>query len=249
MREVAIFVALRMEMSPLRALLSRVDQVDGDIPTMIGQMGGRKVILVRSGVGKERAVAAAEFIHSTYSPAGVLSTGFCGGLVPDLWPSDVVLSSWVVPGATASHRDPKKLFLGDQALLLQRVLNGRGIRVHVGGFACVSQPVVSPTAREALAQRTGAMIAEMETFYLGAFFTARKVPFVGMRTVVDSLEDRNPLLESAMKMGKWSGTLNMLGYVMSHGSGLVHVWRLYRNGRRAQSSLGKAVAAVIRAWP
>ena len=249
MREIVVFTALRVEMSPLKALLSRSKQVSRKIPILSGQMEGKKVILVWSGVGKERALEAAEFIYSKYSPNGGLSTGFCGGLVPGLRASDVVVSSWVVSDATESGWDSKRLFLGDQVFLLQRVLDGKGIRAHMGGFVCVCRPVVSPNERNALAQRTGAMIAEMETFHLGAFFITRKVPFVGMRTVLDGLEDRIPLLESITEMVEWSDGLNVFWHLISHRGGLSDLWRLYGNGRRAQVALGKSVAAAVRAWP
>lgn len=236
-------------MSPLRVLLSPARQVDGEIPIYIGKMDGREVIVVRSGVGQKRTLKAAEFIHSIYRPHGVLSTGFCGGLVAELRPADVVLSSWLVSDAPECLWDPKRLLLGSQASRLQSALKERGIRAHVGGFACVSQPAVTPTQKSALAHRTGAMIADMETFHLGAFFLTRKVPFMGVRTVVDCLEDRIPLWDPSMETGAWPGLLNILRYLISHGGGLPLVWRLYQNGRMAQGSLGKSVATVVRVWP
>jgi nucleoside phosphorylase len=249
MRGIAIFTALRMEMSPLKGLLSRAEQVSREIPICIGEMEGRHVMLVRSGMGKERARAAAEFLCSKYTPHVVLSTGFGGGLVPDIRPSDVVLSSWVVSDANQSQGNTKKLLLEDQASRLQRTLGGRGIRVHVGGFACVSRPVVSPTQRSALAHRTGAVLAEMETFHLGEFFIARGVPFMGMRTVVDGLTDRIPLPESITEVGEWPGILNAVRDLLTQRDSLVSLRRLYQNGRRAQISLAKSVAVVIRSWP
>ncbi len=247
LREVAIFTALRTEMFPLKALLSGRDRVSREIPIYIGQMEGRKVILVSSGVGRDRSLAAAELIYSRHNPDGVLSTGFCGGLVTELQPSDVILSSWVVSDTAGSRLDMKVLFLGDRAVPIQTALTEAGIRVYKGGFVCVSRPVLSPTEKRALAHRTRAMVAEMETFHLGEFFLPRNVPFLGMRTVVDSLNDRIPRLKSAMV--ERPRAVDILRYLISHPDGAIDLWRLYENGRRAQVALRRSVEAVIRVWP
>lgn len=249
LREVVIFTALRPEMSPLKALLSSRDRVSRDMPIHIGQMEGKRVILVLSGVGRDRSLRAAELIYSRYNPDGVLSTGFCGGLVPELQPSDVVLSSWVVSDAAGSRLDIKQLVPGDRAVPLQTVVSGTGMRAHVGGFACVSRPVVSRTEKCALAHRTGAMVAEMETLHLGEFFLSRNVSFLGMRIVVDSLNDHIPRLKSTMAMAGRPRPVDILRYLIFHPDGALDLWRLYENGRRAQVALRKSVGAVIRVWP
>ncbi len=249
MREIAIFTALRTEISPLKALLSGADQVNRDIPIYVGRRDGEKVILVCSGVGRQKSLEAAELVISRYHPTGVLSTGFCGGLVPSLRPSDVVLGSWVVSDSTERHRDSKKLRLGREALVLRSVLNGKGIRVHVGGFVTVSLPVVSQNGKSMLAHRTGALVVEMESFHLGEFFMSQRVPFAGMRAVFDGLGDRIPLLESITERGEGSGVWNMPWHRIAHRSALLDLWRLYRNGRAAQVALRKSVAAAITVWP
>jgi len=249
LREVVIFTALRPEMSPLKALLSSRDRLSRDIPIHIGQMEGKRVILVSSGVGGDRSLRAAELSYSRHNPDGVLSTGFCGGLVPELQPSDVVLSSWVVSEAAGSRLNMKQLVLGDKAVPLQTVLTGEGIRAYMGGFVCVSRPVVSPTEKRALAHRTGAMVVEMETFHLGEFFLSRNVPFLGMRTVVDGLNDRIPRLKSTMMMAGRPRPVDILRHLIFHPHGALDLWRLYENGRRAQVALRRSVGAVIRVWP
>jgi adenosylhomocysteine nucleosidase len=246
MGEIAVFTALRLEVSPLKTLLGKLEQVSREIPIYIGQREGKNVILVRSGVGTERSLAAAEFMHARYKPEGVLSTGFCGGLVPKLRTCDVVVGRWVVSDTAECPRNATRLVLGRQVWGLHSALRRQGIRVHIGGIACVSRPVISPGERLALAHRTGAMIAEMETFPLAAFFIGRNVPFLGMRTVLDGLEDRIPRLESIMRTVHWPDALNALWHLLRPRGGL---WSLYETGRRAQVVLRESVAAVIRVWP
>ncbi len=249
MRTIAVFTALSVEMSPIKALLSGSDQVNRMMPIYIGQMEGKWVILVCSGVGKERSLEAADFIMARYGPDGALSAGFCGGMVPELRPSEVVLSSWVLSGSDESDGDSKKLFLRDQTLSLQRALSGKGIGSQTGGFITVPRPLVSSGKRSTVAQRTGAMVAEMETFHLAEFFMDREIPFVGVRVVVDGFDDHLPLMGVFMERSGGSRLLRALWHLVSDRSALLQLRQLYGNGRRAQVTLARIVPAVIAVWP
>jgi adenosylhomocysteine nucleosidase len=249
MREIAVFTALKVEMSPLKSAFSSTHRVSRSIPIHIGEIEGTKVILVCSGVGEDRSVEAAEFLLSKYCPTGVLSTGFCGGLVPGLIPGDVVIGSSVVRRSTRSGSDSKQFFLGNESLMLQRTLKRHGIRAQVGGFVTVSRPVFSKIEKNRLARETGAMVAEMETFHLGEVFLIRRIPFVAMRAVVDSLED--PLPEMDLSRGKvgWPEAFGVLRDLIFRKGSISNLGRLYKNGRRAQSSLARTVAALMKYWP
>jgi nucleoside phosphorylase len=247
-RELVIFTALRVEMHPLRALLSSAKRISAPVPIYAGTMEGEHVVLLSSGMGKERALATAEFIHSRFDVGGVLSTGFCGGLVPELQPCDVVLGSWVASGDMASYKPSESLVLEHQAALFRSLLDRAGMPALVGGFACLSRPVILPTEKKTLAHRTGAVVAEMETLPLGEFFATRGIPFLGMRTVVDGIEDHIPLWESTLAGAEWLRVPGILGYIFTQRRGVVNFLRMYRNARKAREVLGRSVAAVIKVW-
>ena len=244
-----VFAALKVEINPLKAVLSRCERVSGDRVAYIGQLAGKRVMIASCGVGQERALAAAASVHSEYEPRGVLSTGFCAGLDPELRPSDLVLSSWLIRASEGSVRGPKRLSLGEEASRLETSLEARGTRARTGGFVCVSRPVISPDEKRGLAQRTKAMIAEMETFHLGGFFMARKVPFMGIRAVLDCVDDYLPLQGMTAERGKVPGVLKALTYGLCQRGELSRLWRIYRTGRSAQIAMGRGVAAVIGVWP
>ncbi len=250
MGAIAVFAALRPEVLPLRTLLSGARLTSQSIPIYIGEVNGVEIILVRSGVGRQRALAAAQIVWDRYTPEAVLSTGFCGGLVPGLRPSGIILSAWIHGKTDTSPPEWKRISLRHHATPALRTLHHKGIEVRAGGFVCVSRPVISVSQRCALARGTGAIIAEMETFHLGSFFVPRDVPFLGLRTVVDSLEDQIPewLLPTRL------GSLPLVARIISsslvhHGGGFIPFWRFYKQGRMAQATLAKAVAAVIGSWP
>jgi adenosylhomocysteine nucleosidase len=248
MRDIAIFVALGFEISPLKTLLAPASRVYGRWPVYVGEFEGQGVVLVKSGVGRDRALGAASFIQSRYMPKAVLSTGFAGGLVPELQPADVILGLWSVRPEDHPGLASKRILAEAQAAVLLKSLSQKGIRVRTGGFACVRRPVISSTERQDVARKTGAVIAEMETFYLGEFFVARKIPFLGMRAVVDSFQDRVPL-SGRSKFEPRRGVSTVTWHMMFQGGGLGYLLRLYQNGRRAQKTLAQSVAALLKTWP
>jgi adenosylhomocysteine nucleosidase len=247
---VAVFAALRPEVSPLRALLSGARLTSQNIPIYIGEINGVEIILVRSGVGRKRALAAAEIVWDRYTPEAVLSTGFCGGLVPGLRSSEIILSAWIHGKPDASPSEWKRISLRHHATPALRALHHKGIEVRAGGFVCVSRPVISVSQRSALARATGGIIAEMETFHLGSFFVPRDIPFLGLRTVVDSLEEQISERLLPTRLGSLPLVARISSSLLHHrGGGFIPFWRLYKQGRMAQATLAKAVASVIGSWP
>ena len=249
MGAIAIFAALRAEVSALRVLLTRMSRTGETIQIYEGEINGVDVVLVRSGVGRGRALVAAQIVCDRYGPEAVLSTGFCGGLVAGLRPSDVVLSAWIDGRTDPSSTGWERISLHQHVPPLLRTLHRNGIQAWTGGFVCVSQPVIFPVQRRALARATGAIVAEMETFHLGSFFAARRVPFMGLRTVLDGLED--PIPECLLPVGPTAEprALQVLGRFFRGGFDPRHFWSLYKDARTAQASLARSVSAIIGSWP
>ena len=249
MGAVAVFAALRPEVSALRTLFSGARLTNQNIPIYIGEVHGVDIILARSGVGRQRALAAAQIIWDRYTPEAVLSTGFCGGLVPGLRPSEIILSAWIHGKTDASPSEWKRINLRHQATPALTALRHKGIEARAGGFVCVTRPAISVSNRSALARGTGGIIAEMETFHLGSFFVPRGVPFLGLRAVVDNLEEQIPEWLSST----WLGSLPLVAGVSSslvhHRGGFIPFWRFYSQARMAQAALAKAVTAIIGSWP
>jgi adenosylhomocysteine nucleosidase len=246
MREVAVFTALRAETNPLKALLSQCETLRREIPIHCGELEGKRVILVCSGMGKESSLAAAEFVYSKYNPHAVLSTGFCGGLVPQLSASDVVLCSWIVTPNPEAEGDWKRIPTALETRRLQEALDAEGVRAYTGGLVSMFRPVVVQDERTALASRSGAMAVDMETFHLGEFFINRKVPFVAMRVVLDTVQDNLPVVGFKAMAG---GRAAILRHLLFGKSDRDQLWQFYRNGRQAQACLRKSVTALMRVWP
>ena len=164
-------------------------------------------------------------------------------------PSQIILSAWIHGRIQASPSEWKRISLHHQATRALRVLHHKGIEARTGGFVCVSRPVISVSQRSALAHGTGGIIAEMETFHLGSFFIPRDVPFLGLRAVVDSLDAQTPEWLLPTRLERLPLVTRLSNSLVPRGHACIHFWRLYRQGRTAQTTLARAVAIMIGSWP
>lgn len=58
-----------------------------------GTIGGRNVVLLKSGIGKVNAAIGTTLLNQIYAPKYVINTGSAGGFHPELNVGDVVISS------------------------------------------------------------------------------------------------------------------------------------------------------------
>ena len=156
MRPAVICTPLRVERAALRGADARV---------------------VRTGMGKDRSVAAAAALAAS-GPVPLLVAGVGGGLATDLRAGDLVVAT-EVNGGHAPADSPS-------APMLAAALRRLGLRVHTGPI------VTTPTLTGQLAQQAepAALAVDMESAYLAPAATAQ--PFAAVRAIVDS-PDR-PLL-------------------------------------------------------
>src|SRR5438128_2297128 len=89
-------IGIAREIAPVEQRIegSRVETLHG-LSFTIGKTGGRRVIAVRTGVGKVNAAMAATLLIDHYSPAAVLLSGTAGAIDPLLSPGDIVIATGV----------------------------------------------------------------------------------------------------------------------------------------------------------
>lgn len=90
---VAIVAAMREEMRALLPLMSDVQTIArAGREFHLGLLAGRRVVLVRSGIGKVAAATTAALLAAEFAPAMLLFTGVAGGLGEGVRVGDVVLA-------------------------------------------------------------------------------------------------------------------------------------------------------------
>jgi nucleoside phosphorylase len=238
MLDLAIFAALDWER---RAVTSALRDVT---PTGAGRWTARlraddgPSLVVRTGIGPERARAAAREVPDARA---FISCGCAGALVPWLRPGDVVVASAVVPVAGDGRAaDPLP---ADSALAASAAASG--IRVHVGPF--VSTPTVLWTAREKASTGVAdALVVEMEGAALAAEARARGIPFIGVRVVLDVQAQALPALvvvdeaSGEIRAGRAAAAVAVRPWLWPA------VARLARQTRVAERALRAVVVALAR---
>ena len=73
--------------------------------------------------------------------------------------------------------------------IAEKALTRRNIRFHVGPLVTVSQPVLTPAARHALAATTSAIAVDMESQTIAKLCRERHISCLAMKGVSDDIDD------------------------------------------------------------
>jgi 4-hydroxy-3-methylbut-2-enyl diphosphate reductase len=145
--------------------------------------------IVRTGMGTR---AAADLDRLALDPASIsllLSTGFCGGLNAKLRVGDLVVAEQIHHHGTTIAVDQ------DLATRAVGALRDEGLAPHSGEVEC-SGDVADGAAKRALAAG-GALSVDLESGPLAAWASARGVPFLSCRVVLDNLSEAMPFTSEA----------------------------------------------------
>ncbi|MDR1956592.1 MAG: 5'-methylthioadenosine/S-adenosylhomocysteine nucleosidase [Treponema sp.] len=94
---IGIIGAMEDEVVLLRSALGNPhSKTIGDFVFFTGELAGKPVVLLRSGVGKVNAAVGCALLITTYQPDVVINTGSAGGIDPDLRFGDAVISDGLV---------------------------------------------------------------------------------------------------------------------------------------------------------
>src|SRR5262245_55975593 len=163
-------------------------------PMWHGVLHQQEVVLLQCGMGPERAAQAVLWLGQHYPLTGVLSVGFAGGLQAELKPGDALL---------VTH-----LHAQDEVVRTMRLAAGSSIRpdarlAHIAAMAVAQAAVVSHTgpllstlavvaqaaAKQALAQHSGALAVDMESYSVGQMAAQNHIPFAVLRTIFDAAHE------------------------------------------------------------
>jgi adenosylhomocysteine nucleosidase len=149
-------------------------------------------------VGGGSAARVQELLEQAGPLDAVLSFGIAGGLAPGVKPGDLIVAAGVV--ASGEH------FICDArwtASLGQKLPGARR-----GVLAGADEAIVSPEAKRALHQKTGALAVDMESHGAARFARAKGLPFAVLRAVADPQKRAIPV--SALAGFKPDGSADVL---------------------------------------
>ena len=213
---IVLLGALGAETEPVVAALTDREAVTVlGIPCTSGKLGGRRVVVAATGVGKVNAAMTTALLVERFSPAAVIFTGVAGALDADLQPGDVVVGETLVQHDLVRHTeegvvlrgvrsprtgasnpvtlepDPRLLALARETAAavehrLARVEGGaRPPRLVFGTIATGDSFVGSRAKKTELRDRLSAHAVEMEGAAVAQVCRELGVPFLVVRGLSD----------------------------------------------------------------
>jgi len=246
---ICILGALREEVNLIRRQMTIDEQFKvGRADAWTGNWEGVHIILVRTGIGKDCALSALEKVLDRGNPSLILSIGYAGGLDPKLKVGDVVLADHVLKINTALtdvHSYPIDL---KQLESLEGLACSKKIVVHRGKLITVDQVVSDSAVKLELGSRYNALAVDMETAALVAHAAEKKISFLSIRAISDTIEQS--LIDVSSFVGD-DGKVSKLKagwYVMTHPCTIKNFLSLRGQSQQATRNMTKFVGFFVRAY-
>jgi adenosylhomocysteine nucleosidase len=240
-----LFAATRWELAALRRAMpvDRRIEMDG-VTGFTGRHGGRVYRLVLTGIGPEKADAAARAVFSQEAAALAVSTGFAGALLPAAVVGDVIVATSVVSGRfDGIWRQSGSPMICEERVgrSVQAAATEMGVEVRSGPVVSLSTVVCRAVDKQDLGRLTGAVALDMESAAIGNVAQSHGIPFAVVRTVSDAANEDLPLDFNAFL--KPLGWARGIGAMIMNPSSLRGLNRLRHQSRQAAERLIAICAA------
>lgn len=230
------------------ALARRCVQLQGRQITTVGPLwhgavGSRLIIVLRCGMGPERARQAAVWLTDNYPLQGLISIGFAGGLQPDLHTGDAVLAQHIqaydapsgnLPAAFSDPITPTPCLLHVAA----RAACPPPSTVYRGALISAKTVVAGARQKQHLGRLSNALAVDMEAHSIGRVAIQRRLPFVSLKTVFDTYDEDISL--SLTQCTTPTGTLKpaaLVSALLFHPTLIAHLPRLRHKAKTAAQHL------------
>ena len=209
MAHILVCFAVKEEAQPFRKLVAGREDIQVLI-TGIGARNAEKVI--RAALANER-------------PELVVSSGFAGGLLPELATGMV-------------------LFAANGQLELQAALRAAG--AQPGRFHCVERVAAAASRKQELRQSTRADAVEMESKTVCAVCAERNVPCAVVRVILDTASEDLPLDFNQLMGADEQINYGQLALKLMKSPGMLRsLWRLRTQSAVAAEKLAEVLGKVL----
>jgi len=221
---ICVFFSFKKEVD---SILERIEGITGkknkNFMLYEGSFKNIEVRFVRTGIGY-REISD----DLLFGCSAVISTGFCGGLSPNLQAGDIVLSREIVYVNRKTIQSiltggvKNNIFKRNPVLQVpcpspyMRVLKNRlqkmtsaqnNIQVHVGRTVTSERVLHGSEEKNKIHNYFDAVAVDMEDFFRAAYVQRRQIPVICARTVLDRADDTVPSIKSIASLSAIQGPL------------------------------------------
>jgi len=191
-----IINAMQKEHDQLVKLLQDASTVEADGFTFVeGTLGGHRLILTASGIGKVNAAVGAVELIRRYSPTAIINTGVAGGIDERLGVMDVVVGKETIYHDVDCGADVKvgqlfempQYYEADSSLYEAAMSLRTATKLH-GGLICTGdQFITNRTQLNQIKQKfPDGLAVDMESCALAQVCYIYKVSFLSFRIISDT---------------------------------------------------------------
>ena len=160
----------------------------GGLAVQQAQVSGHELTIVEAGMGFDNATAAARQLIGELRPDLMISAGFCGGISAELQVGDAVVAIGVTIVSEGGLQEVPVTISPVSRVFVSRQ-GDEGSRVFAGLFA--TTPAIMQKTQLAALLPTDAPypVVEMESAAIALLAGENGIPFVGLRTVSDPVDE------------------------------------------------------------
>ncbi len=202
-----------------------------------GEWRGEPVLLVRTGVGPQRARERLAPFLTGKGCRGVVSTGYAGGLRDEYRLCDMVVPEEVrsvPPLPPASFRPDPDL----RRRILERVRPGPW-GIHTDRMITADRVIVSSAEKRKIGLEFDAGSVEMESTVIAELADRASVPFVVVRVVLDEVSFSLPDVMNILQWHRKKQFGKLIPYGVTHPCKVMELLKLLQRSRRASGSLNR----------
>lgn len=204
MNRIGIIGAMDEEVQQLKAKMTEVQvKIKAAMEFYSGILGGKEVVVVRSGIGKVNAAVCTQILIDEYNLEMVINTGIAGSLKSEINIGDMVLSTDALQhdvDATAFGYDygmiprmetsifPADASMVQKAQTVCKEVNPE-IGVFVGRIVSGDQFIGNKEKKNWLAEQFQGYCTEMEGAAIAQTAYLNKIPFLIIRAISDKADD------------------------------------------------------------
>ncbi len=184
--KIGIITAMPEEFRAVAGILGAADSMKfGSLRAGRFNTAEHDILLVESGMGFDNAARAAEaLIHDT-CPDLLITTGFCGGIAPELQAGDVVVAKTIIiANESGSDEIPVQLSNVGPTFVARQATEGH--RVVEGAFVSTTTITSKKYLAEMLSDRYRNAVVEMESGAIAVVAAKNNIPLLAIRAVSDS---------------------------------------------------------------
>ena len=234
--DIGLVCALPLELSDFVGRCAKVKTYTGGKFTFRGGFYDQiRVAIVESGMGAARAARATEALLDAHAPRWIVSTGFCGALVPGMQIGQIVVANQITTPA------------GDERIIDVGMSSDEKRGLYVGRLLTVDHMVRSIAEKKSLAEQTGAIAVDMETHAVATVCRDRKTRFLAVRAVSDDMSADLPA-EVQSLVGE-TGAVRIgavVGALWKRPGSYKDMWRLREQAMTAGEKLANFLDGVVK---